>query len=398
MAASKTGRNHINCHGEIDVCNAASDETCTAQPAAGMIQAHGSIKEVEEALAAQNGGTIQPVKKEIDGAKFDEFNYAELKGAERADKIVKDLENAIHKIIEDGDLKLYLDSAAKNGMRKWSFNNQILAGLQLVSWKINKGELPRDISAEQIMQEIDKMDACGAKQWNERGRKVSSGKGSALYILAPLIGKRDVVDSEGNVRRDEDGNPMKTSYTYGFRSVAVFDASQTEGKPIPKNPIKLKAIGGEVDEGRIKDMVTLMEKRGYTYSEKEIASDPEAFRGTLAYVDPTTMQVVVDPRLSSANKAAAIAHELAHIELGHVNDGIGDYRAHRGQKETEAEALSYMLMRDMGTEPEDAAAFSPGYIASWSGGDKSLIKKSLDRVSSNFGKIINDLGWGEKEV
>ena len=68
-------------------------------------------------------------------------------------------------------------------------------------------------------------DARGFRQWKAVGRSVTKGQKS-FSILAPMT--RNVVRENA-----ETGAEERTSYVFGFKSVAVFGLAQTEGEPIP---------------------------------------------------------------------------------------------------------------------------------------------------------------------
>ena len=376
---------HVNDENKPGPCRAKTPERCKFHK--GVNDPRHYETEAEAIQAGEDFDKAEFGGNELESKKVVNYDYAGIDPKERTAKLAEDLENAIDEIIASGDLPGYFNAMARNGATRWSFNNVVIAGLQLREWKKRNG-MP---VSDDYLDEINNMDACGAKQGLERGRKVNSGKGSALYILAPLMGKRDTVDQHGQPVLDDAGKPKTSTFLYGYRTVAVFDKSQTEGEPIPENPISIKPITKEVDQKYIDDMKGMVSKLGFTYSESEIAKDADKLKGTLGYTEPGTKSVVVDSRLSNAQKASVIAHELAHIQMGHTED-IQAYKTHRGQMETEAEGLAYMMMRRMGLDAEESKSFSPGYIAGWAKGDKALIKKALNKVTSRFGKITEELG------
>uniref|UniRef100_UPI0032222063 ImmA/IrrE family metallo-endopeptidase n=1 Tax=Intrasporangium sp. TaxID=1925024 RepID=UPI0032222063 len=105
--------------------------------------------------------------------------------------------------------------------------------------------------------------------------------------------------------------------------------------------------------------------------------------------DPKSKRIVVDARLSEAQKASTIAHELGHVHCGHVDTDYSEYQRHRGQMETEAEAVAFMVCRRRGASPHQTEAFSPGYIAYWSKGDPSVMHRALDRAVQAQNKIMD---------
>ena len=393
-------RFHVNSKGEAGKCSAtvgacpfggeSGDENHFDTLAAAQVESERRLTEEHNPLASLK-------KAEPATINTPDLDYAGAEPKARTEEMVKDLEDAIGKIVADGNLAKYLDAMAANGKNRWTFSNVVLAAYQLKSWQKRNGINTDDAEGnglKGILKTISNMDACGAKQWGARGRKVTSGKGSALYILAPLMAKRELKDKNGKPVIGKDGKPIKSMTPYGFRSVAVFDVSQTEGEPVPENPINVTPVDKEIDEKYIDSMRDWITKAGYTYEEEETATDPEKLTGVLGYTSHTQKKVAVDPRLSAAQRAATTAHELAHIHMGHVTaEGAEDYRFHRGRMETEAEGLAYLIMRRAGLNAQEAESFSPGYIAGWSKGDASVVKKAMNSVSTKFNNLMDELKW-----
>ncbi len=84
--------------------------------------------------------------------------------------------------------------------RRWSWHNQLLVAL------------------------CGTVDARGIRQWNKAGRKVKKGT-SAIWILAPCVKKL--------TEKDDHGDERERQVIYGFRSVPVFAAEDTEGDALP---------------------------------------------------------------------------------------------------------------------------------------------------------------------
>lgn len=80
---------------------------------------------------------------------------------------------------------------------KWSFCNQLLVAL------------------------ANEKDARTYNQWADAGFHVKKGQKSYIVILAPLQSRREVANN--------DGTKETRSFTYGFRGLPVFGASQVEG-------------------------------------------------------------------------------------------------------------------------------------------------------------------------
>ncbi|WP_448812140.1 ImmA/IrrE family metallo-endopeptidase [Agromyces bauzanensis] len=288
-------------------------------------------------------------------------SYADLKGDARTKQMLDDLEEAVQAVVTSGQLQRWLDSMASNGLNRWSWNNRLLAIMQLM----NRGA---DVAAPHLM---------GFRQWEQLGRRVKKGA-KAIWILAPIIVRsRDSDDGEDDRR------------VVGFKNVPVFNITDTDGDPLPAPPVKPAA--GEATPGTLEGLKARVALAGYAYRETEIPGcNPATGEGTQGYTSPQSKEIVIDSRLSPAHKASVIAHELGHVHCGHVDPAnLGDYQRHRGRMETEAEMAAYLVTRSRGMHRDQVDAFSPGYIAGWSGGDSSVLKGAMDRATKAYNKIIN---------
>jgi hypothetical protein len=98
--------------------------------------------------------------------------------------------------------------------------------------------------------------------------------------------------------------------------------------------------------------------------------------GGNGYTDPETHRVILADNLSREQAAKTLVDEAAHIELRHI-DGIGEYRAHRGRMEVEAESVAYVVG---GLQGFDTSAYSIGYITGWADESTELIRDTARRV------------------
>lgn len=296
-----------------------------------------------------------------------EADYAGMVGEARTKAMLADLQQAVAAVAASGQMGRWLDAMASNGLNRWSMNNRILALSQLAA----RG---RDIQGAHLM---------GFRSWEKLGRHVGKGE-KAIWILAPMT--RRIRDEE------PDGTVNDRMIVTGFKSVPVFDVSQTAGADLPAPPVK--PVAGEVTPGTLAGLQRRVADAGYSYREVVIPGcDPARGTGKLGYTDPDSKQIVIDSRLAPAQKASVIAHELGHVHCGHVAD-MEQYRRHRGRMETEAEMTAYMVNRARGMDRGDADSFSPGYIAGWSGGDPAVVTAAMDRATKAFNKIM-DGSWEE---
>ncbi len=86
--------------------------------------------------------------------------------------------------------------------------------------------------------------------------------------------------------------------------------------------------------------------------------------GANGYTDPATGTVRVRADVDDAQAVRTLAHELGHIECGHVAD-LPTYATCRGRCEVEAESVAYIVTAAAGM---DAAGYTFAYVAHWAGG------------------------------
>ena len=90
------------------------------------------------------------------------------------------------------------------------------------------------------------------------------------------------------------------------------------------------------------------------------------------------------PGLSKAEEFSVMAHELAHEMLHHGKDAP---RPPKAVRETQAEAVAFVVCRGVGLETSTAAA---DYIALYNG-DKATLAKSLSVIQETSAKILDEL-------
>lgn len=299
-------------------------------------------------------------------------NYATVKGDERVKMMVADLEQSVQAIVESGQLQRWLDAMASNGLHRWSGNNRLLAVMQMVQ----RGK---------SLEDLDGLHMMGFRQWETLNRKVSKGA-KAVWILAPIT--RKVAET------DDHGEETLRSRVVGFKAVPVFDVSDTNGEPLAEHPGR--PAPGTATPGTLEGLRERVGAAGYSYEEVEIPGcQPATGKGTLGFTEPASKRIVVDARLSDAQKASTIAHELGHVHCGHVDD-LGEYRHHRGRMETEAEMTAYLVNRSRGMSRDQVDAFSPAYIAGWSKGDAAVMHAAMDKASRAYSTIIEGEWPGPK--
>jgi hypothetical protein len=207
----------------------------------------------------------------------------------------------------------------------------------------------------------------GFKQWQKRyDRKVKKGA-KAIWILAPMIKKSYFVNgTEVKYKKYKEakkaGKSTKVSKgsIIGYKSVPVFDISDTEGEPV-KNGMTDKS---EIDFWQVEKTARAL---GYRVEKQPL----EVAMG--GYITAEEKHIVINSNLSEAENTATLIHELAHGELGH-NDSK-DNRA-SDIHELEAETATYIVCDKLGIDRK-----SDFYCKSWTEhkGTKP-IRKALEKI------------------
>lgn len=156
------------------------------------------------------------------------------------------LEAGIKGVFESSRYKEYLSTM--NKFHSYSYNNSMLI----------------------LLQNPEASYVAGYKTWLTLDRHVRQGeKGITILAPRPYKVKKSVEvidDKTGQVKRDSQGKPVteeKEIQYASFRTVSIFDISQTEGKPLPELAKELK--------GEIPDYKMLMD------SIREVAPVPIYF-------------------------------------------------------------------------------------------------------------------------
>ncbi len=210
----------------------------------------------------------------------------------------------------------------------------------------------------------------GFHRWKELHRWVKKGE-KGIAILAPMIGKRRKSESKDASAAPSDESASDQKVVFGFRTVFVFDVSQTEGEELPEFAT---LIGDPGDlQARLE---TIIADLGIDFSHVD----------SLGGANGVSMdgRIEVVASLPPAQKFSTTVHELAH-ELLHR----GDRREQTDKtvRETEAEAVAYAVCRWAGIDCSTRAA---DYIQLYAGNEKLLLQ-SLELIRDVAAKVIGAL-------
>ncbi len=207
----------------------------------------------------------------------------------------------------------------------------------------------------------------GFHTWHDLERWVKKGE-KGIMIFAPVLVKDKDHPTPAPVEVTKSRGIFRLT---GFRTAYVFDVSQTEGKPLPE----FARTTGDVNESgeRLK---TLVASRGIVVEyDASIAPAQGVSSGG---------RIQLMPGMAPAEEFSVLAHELAHEMLHHGKDTAPPSRLVR---ETQAEAVAFVVCRGVGLETNTAAA---DYIALYNG-DKKTLAESLSVIQETSAKILNEL-------
>lgn len=237
------------------------------------------------------------------------------------------------------------------------------------------------------MQKPDATLVAGFNQWKKDfGRSVKKGE-KGIKILAPSAykSKKEEIKRDPDTDLpilDENGKPVKEEVEemrMAFRSVTVFDVSQTDGKPLPE--ITVNELTGDIKDFD-KLMGVLRDISPVPISFAPIDSEAKGF------YDPNTKSITVKEGMSDVQTVKTAIHEITHAKL-HDYDAVkarGDKPKDLNTKEVEAESVAFAVCQHFGIDTSD---YSFGYVASWSKAkDTPELRSSLETIHDTAAEMI----------
>ena len=285
--------------------------------------------------------------------------------AERMKEITDRLETGIQELFESERYKAYLTTMSK--FHSYSFNNTLLIAMQ-------GGQL-----------------VAGYNKWRDDfHRNVKKGE-KAIKILAPapFKAKKEVqkLDAQGRPVMGKDGKPVtevQEIQVPAFKIVSVFDASQTEGEPLP-------SIG-------VEELTGSVERYGEFFKALEQTSPvPIGFEdipgGSHGYYHLTEKRIAIQEGMSELQTLKTAIHEIAHSKLHAIDPEAPAIeqvdRPDSRTREVQAESVAYAVCQHYGLDTSD---YSFGYVAGWSSGkDLKELKASLETIRATAHELITTI-------
>jgi hypothetical protein len=189
----------------------------------------------------------------------------------------------------------------------------------------------------------------GYHAWQKMNRYVRKGE-KGIAILAPCAysDKADI-----------------TKTRIFFKTVWVFDISQTDGEPLPEINWRTTEQNAELQSA----LTTLVQSNDWQVAYKDGLGEAE---GICQYSSKTI-------NLLKGTGTSTLIHEIGHMLLHQDHSDMP-----REEKETEAEAVSFIVCTHFGLETA-----APMYLAGWS--DPKQIKEHAERIIKTAHKIIESV-------
>src|ERR671932_1023453 len=264
---------------------------------------------------------------------------------ERMSTLMQQLEAGVEAIQTSEDFQRYLRTAAR--FHTYSPTNVVLI----------------------LAQKPDATRVAGYRAWQQLGRQVKKGE-KAIYIFAPRPYRVTTEDEQGE---------EQTREGLTFRSVPVFDFSQTEGDPIPT--MEAPVLTGDRGQDTYDALVAFATRQGLTVTNHDPKTDGDDSQSTYnGYYSPSR-QLIFVKQAAPAQMVKTLCHELAH----HLAPEL--QAASRAECETVAEATAFVVAAHAGI---DTGSYSFPYIATWASRQDGplLLKQVMGRVQVIAHRVI----------
>ncbi|HEX6514906.1 MAG TPA: ArdC-like ssDNA-binding domain-containing protein [Nocardioidaceae bacterium] len=284
---------------------------------------------------------------------------------EQVEQLRAQLAEQVEQLVTSGGWARML--AAARSLHRYSLRNQLLIMVQAAE----RGFEPSHVA--------------GYRAWQAMGRQVRKGQ-RGLRILAPCLVWVDLAEGEAlpsNVVKVEQTAKGRRAQVRRFRPTSVWDVSQTDGigdEDTPDAPTVAEPAAAADDPEALAAL------------RDELGEQVEAAGFTLRYGDPglgrlgvtiyTDRLVIVDNTHGAAEQVGTLAHELAHITLGHE-----DHTAHdrKSRREIEAESVAYIVLGAHGID----APTSASYVTAYAEGDVEEVLAAAERVTEAARQILD---------
>lgn len=305
----------------------------------------------ESGYRAGSGGVMQGARV---AASTEDREARRAAGKAKAAAAIERLDAGVRACIEDDDeFAEFLRMLGR--MHNYSWGNRLLVHLQRPDAGL----------------------VAGFHAWRELGRPVRKGS-KGIQILAPMVkkfrGEPGSMDDRGR-EYDDKGEAVGV---VGFRVAYVFSVHDTDGPPfsVPV-PVPMTDDGPDAREAfellarRCVDFGVALDVR----TGDDLGDGLDAPAGWYRRLERA---IVVNAALPAGQRAAVLAHELAHHVAGKLE---------RRDAETVAEGAAFAVAAYFGL---DTSAFTVPYVAGWAQ-DAARVRGLLESVAAVSDEILSGL-------
>lgn len=264
------------------------------------------------------------------------------------------IEKGVESIYESKAWKKHLNTITK--FHKYSFNNTILIGMQKPNASL----------------------VAGYGTWKKDfNRYVKKGE-KAIKIIAPVTYKikEEIENENGEIE-------VKKKKKVSFRSVNVFDISQTAGEEVEL--FTIEELNGSIENGHevLENLINQVHSLGLWFKYEEMEEDING------YFSPKERMIAIEEKMSVNQKIKTLIHEIAHAKL---HDFEQKYESINNEiKEVQAESVAYIVSHKIGL---DTSEYSFSYIAGWAVNiEKSEMRNILETIQTTANEIILELDY-----
>lgn len=278
---------------------------------------------------------------------------SEKERQQKTEEYFEEIVKGVRGILTDDKYKVYLDFTSK--LPRYSFNNLMMI----------------------YMQNPKATYVAGMKTWNSFGRKVRKGE-TSLKILAPIQKKfKEEKENDAGIKEMEEVTKI-----VGFKTVPVYDVGQTEGVPLPLNPIVPENVEPSDFAGKVYDHLKIkLNDEELPVTEKSLDR-----KGVYGYYSPTEHSITINCDQDITNKLTTLIHEYAHSIF---HSPLGKYKeSGKDVKETQAESFAYLTCKYFGL---DSSRFTFPYLASYASNSDQLLLKHQDEIQKETNRLITKI-------
>jgi hypothetical protein len=180
---------------------------------------------------------------------------------------------------------------------------------------------------------------------------------------------------------------MRSMGPVGF----VFDVLDTEGKDLPVDAYAFPALG-QMSEAQFRDLLSAMPKERIELQRLDVG---DASAGWIKHVGTSvspngkhTYRLAYNGNHPPTTRFVTLAHELAHLLLGHLGADRGRNVPDRkdrdhAMREVEAETAAYLVARHNGVKPK-----SETYLQNYRGSFRMLDIFAVMRAANEIEKML----------